>query len=199
MRPERLGQEGWRERKRQETFRRISEAGLKLFIANGFEATTLDDIAEASNISRRTFFYYFKSKEDILLAWQSGLSDVFRAALLAEPIGQPPLAAVRNAHLKMVAHYNTDQAILVDRILRSSDQLRVSNQAKYLQLEQATFEALCEFRPQARRKVLRMVAMMSIGALRLAIDMWAEMEGRRPLTKCLTETFADLETALADA
>ena len=68
MERESLAPEGWRERKRRETLQRIAEMGLKLFIANGYEATTLEAIAAASGISARTFFYYFKSKEDILLA-----------------------------------------------------------------------------------------------------------------------------------
>ncbi len=61
-------EQGLRERKRRETLRRIAEEGLKLFLTNGYEATTLDEIAEAAGISRRTFFYYLKSKEEILLA-----------------------------------------------------------------------------------------------------------------------------------
>ena len=61
-----------RERKRRLTLDRIAEVGLKLFVENGYEATTLDAIAAASGISRRTFFYYLKSKEDVLLAHESG-------------------------------------------------------------------------------------------------------------------------------
>ena len=64
--------EGLRERKQRETRRRIAETGLKLFLANGYDATTLDAIAEAADISRRTFFSYFKSKEEIMLVWQAG-------------------------------------------------------------------------------------------------------------------------------
>ena len=71
-------EEGLRERKRRETLQRIAEAGLKLFVTNGYDATTLETIAEAAGISRRTFFYYFKSKEDILLAWQGGLIQAIR-------------------------------------------------------------------------------------------------------------------------
>ena len=41
---------------------------LKLFVKNSYDGTTLDAIAQAAGISRRTFFYYFKSKEDVLLA-----------------------------------------------------------------------------------------------------------------------------------
>ena len=50
-------EKGLRERKRRETLHRIAEQGLKLFLSNGYEATTLDAIAKAAGISRRTFFY----------------------------------------------------------------------------------------------------------------------------------------------
>ena len=190
-------QDGLRERKRRETRRRIAETGLKLFTANGYEATTLDAITEASGISRRTFFYYFKSKEEILLAWQSGLPDAFRAAVLAESADQPPLNATRNALLKLAVQFKSEQAVSIDRILRSNELLRASNQAKYLLMEQAAFEALCERWPQARRrKALRIVAMVSVGALRLAIDAWADEEGRKPLIKILNETFETLQAEL---
>ena len=93
-------EEGLRERKRRETLRRIAEQGLKLFLTNGYEATTLDAIAEAAGISRRTFFYYFKSKEEILLAWQDGgFNETLRAAVLEQSTKQSPLNAVKSALL----------------------------------------------------------------------------------------------------
>ncbi len=61
---------GLRARKRQETLERIAETGLRLFSQNGYEATTLDAIAEGGRNFTRTFFHYFKSKEEILLDWQ---------------------------------------------------------------------------------------------------------------------------------
>lgn len=191
-------QEGWREKKRRQTLQRISDSALKLFVADGYEATTLDAIAEAAGISRRTFFYYFKSKEEILAAWQRGLPEAFRAAVLAEPADQSPFDVVRKAHLKMLANFDPDQAVVIDRVLRSNEQLRTSNQTKYLQLEQAAFEALCELWPQTtRRRALRMVAMASVGALRIAIDNWAQEQGRRPLAEYLEEAFADLRSELS--
>ncbi len=60
--------QGVRERKRRETLQRITDAGIRLFVEKGYEATTLDEIAAAAGISRRTFFYYFKSKDEILLS-----------------------------------------------------------------------------------------------------------------------------------
>jgi AcrR family transcriptional regulator len=191
-------QEGWREKKRRETLRRITDSALGLFVANGYEATTLDAIAEAAGISPRTFFYYFKSKEEILAAWQKGLPEAFHAAVLAESTAQSPLEVVQNAHRKLVANYDAGQAAAIDKILRSSEQFRASNQAKYLQMEQAGFEALCELWPQAkRRKALRIVAMVSVGALRLAIDNWVEEQGRKPLLHYLDEAFAGLKSELS--
>jgi AcrR family transcriptional regulator len=70
--------------------RRIAETGLRLFMTDGYENTTLEAIAEAAGISRRTFFYYFKSKEDIILVWQSNFTHLMRAAVIAEPPHQRP-------------------------------------------------------------------------------------------------------------
>lgn len=193
-------QEGRRETKRRETLRRISETGLRLFIANGYEATTLDAIAEESGIARRTFFYYFKSKEDILLTWQNGLPEALRDAVLAEPTDQNPLDAILNALLKLVGHFHTDRAVLIGRIMRSSEHLRASSQAKFLQQEEAVFEALCERWPGTnRRSALRMVAMISVGALRLAIENWTDDGGKGSLGDYLKQSFGNLKVEIANA
>lgn len=200
MEQDRPKQQGWREKKRRETLQRITDSALRLFASNGYEATTLDAIAEAAGISRRTFFYYFDSKEEILAAWQKVLPEAFRVAVLAQPKDQSPLDMVCNAHLKLLAYFDAEQAIVIDRILRSNEQLRASNQAKYLQMEQVTFEALCEIWPhQGRRQALRVVAMVSAGVLRLAIDSWAEEQGRKSLADYVKEMFACLKAEFARA
>src|ERR1700732_5434867 len=117
--------EGLRERKKRETLQRIAKTGLKLFIARGYEGTTLEAIAEAAGISRRTFFYYFKSKEEVLLAWQGrGVAQALRPPLLNESADQPPFVAVRNCLSKVAARYVTKDSIIVDRLLRSTEALR---------------------------------------------------------------------------
>jgi AcrR family transcriptional regulator len=195
-----LKEEGLRERKRRETLRRIAEEGLKLFLTNGYEATTLDEIAEAAGISRRTFFYYFKSKEEILLAWQGGgFNDTVRAAVLEQSTRQPPLDAAKNALLGLMTRFKADfkQAKAIERLVCSNEALRLRHQAKYVEQEQAVFEALCQMWPQPKRQPgLRMVAMMSVGAFRLAIDSWTRDEGKRPIDVCLKEAFANLKSEI---
>ncbi|WP_072395416.1 TetR/AcrR family transcriptional regulator [Hyphomicrobium sp. CS1GBMeth3] len=189
--------EGLREKKRRETLQRIADTGLRLFVANGFEATTLDAIAEAAGISRRTIFYYFKSKEEILLTWQRGVPEIIRTAVLQESTDQPPLDAVCNAFLKLAAAYSSEHMIVVDRLMRSTEQLVAAKHAKYVLQEQALFEALCQMWPQAkRRNGLRIVAMASIGAMRLAIEAWVEAGGKQPIEKYLREAFAALKSEI---
>jgi AcrR family transcriptional regulator len=190
-------QQGLREKNRRETLRRIAETGLRLFMADGYEATTLDAITQASGISRRTFFYYFKSKEEILLAWQNGLPAAVRAAILAEPAKLPPLDSVRNALLKLPAHYHSENTAAIVRIVRSFEQLRASSQAKYLHVEEAAFEALCERWPQPRRrKSLQILAIACVSVLRHAVDTWADGGGLKPLAAHLKEAFENLKNEL---
>jgi len=88
------GPAGLRERKRQQTRERLTRAAMALFLERGFEATTLDDIAAAADISRRSFFHYFESKEDVVFAWQEEST----AALIAAVAGRPaPHRGRRNA------------------------------------------------------------------------------------------------------
>jgi AcrR family transcriptional regulator len=187
--------EGLRERKRRQTRQRIVQEGLRLFLANGFDATTLDDIAAAADISRRTFFYYFKSKEDIVMAWHADTGDAWRAVLLEESPAQAPVDAVLNALLKMSARYTSQQTMAIDRLLRSNESLRARKQAGYVQREQEVFTALTELWPQPeRRTALRAVAMASIGALRLAMEAWNQDGGTRPVADYLREVFTNLKT-----
>jgi AcrR family transcriptional regulator len=190
--------EGLRERKRRETLQRIAETGLRLFAENGYDTTTLEDIAAASDISPRTFFYYFKTKDEILKYWQgSGILDALRPVLLAEPISQTPLEAAGNCLLKLMSRYETEKSVIVDRIFNSSETWRTRRQAFYFQMEQAIFETLCELWPQAeRRAALRMAAMVSVGAMRLAMEARRQQDGSRPLAEYLRESFAVLKSQI---
>lgn len=186
--------EGLREQKRRETKKRIAEKGLRLFIANGYEGTTLEAIAKEAAISRRTFFYYFKSKEEILSTWQNGAWDTFRADLIKESPNQVPIDVVYKVFLRHISSYETDEMIIIDRLLRSSESLQGRKQANYEAQEQSLFIALCELWPQTKRRAaLRLVAMVSIGAMRLATEAWNEDWAKRPIKEYLQEAFATLK------
>ena len=180
-----------RERKRQITLERIAEAGLKLFIENGYEATTLDAIAAASGISRRTFFYYMKSKEEVLLAHESGkFPQSLRPTFLKQSPKQSPIEAARKTLLVLASMYETKESILADRILRSIDALRLRKEALLVQMEDVLAEAMYELWPDpARRSELRLDAMIAMGTLRVAKENWRREEAARPLMHYIDEAF----------
>lgn len=186
---------GLRENKRRLTLNRIAEAGLKLFMENGYEATTLDAIAAASGISRRTFFYYLKSKEDVLLAHESGdIPDVLRPTFLEQSPEQSPIEAARKTFLSLASRYESRESILADRILRSTETLRLRKDALLIQMEEVLAEAMYELWPdQSKRPALRMAAMMAMGTLRFAKESWRQDNAANPLTHYINEGFDLLE------
>ncbi len=84
-----------RERKKAKTRTSIQRHALRLFRAQGFDETTVEQIADAAEVSPSTFFRYFPTKEDVVL--YDDLDPVGIAAIKAQPAGVPPLTAVRNA------------------------------------------------------------------------------------------------------
>ncbi len=91
----------------------------------------------------------------------------------------------------------TKDSIIVDRLLRSTEALRARKQAKFVEMEEELFAAMCELWTQPeRRNTLRLVATISIGALRLAIESWRQDSGKRPFAKYLQENFAVLEAEI---
>ncbi|WP_394821457.1 TetR/AcrR family transcriptional regulator [Pendulispora albinea] len=85
-----------RESKKRETRQRISDVATELFLARGFDAVTLDEIAVAAKVSKMTVFNYFSRKEDLILDRQDDLKLLFfREAIRARPKGQSPIGALR--------------------------------------------------------------------------------------------------------
>jgi AcrR family transcriptional regulator len=189
--------DGWRERKRQQTQERIAETGIRMFVEKGFDATTLDAIAEATGIARRTFFHYFDSKEALLFAYQDRADQGVRTALARMPDDMPPFDAMRGALMAMVSEFGTDEARTLNRLLRSTEALRARKQSNYERQERFMLTALGEKWPESDKSLrLNLIAMIGIGVLRIAVDAWSADDGTRPLQHFLEEGFAELQDNL---
>lgn len=90
------------ERKRQLVRDELADAALRLLARQGFEQTTVDELAAAAGVSRRTFFRYFASKEDVLISSVAVVFEGILAEVAARPPGEPAAVAIREA-LKTVA------------------------------------------------------------------------------------------------
>jgi AcrR family transcriptional regulator len=99
---------GLRERKKRRTREALTDAAYELFRANGFDATTVDQIAEAVEVSSRTFFRYFTSKEDVALALADEQTTAMLEGFAAQPADVPVLTAMRRAAVAVVRAYEAE-------------------------------------------------------------------------------------------
>ncbi|MEQ6901309.1 TetR family transcriptional regulator [Nocardioides sp. YIM 152588] len=101
--PTALPEAGLRERRKQATRRALEEAALRLFARDGFDATTVEAIAAEAEVSTRTFFRYFATKEDVLNPLREARQGMLREELLAVPGDGGDLLAVAVEGLCRVA------------------------------------------------------------------------------------------------
>jgi AcrR family transcriptional regulator len=185
--------DGLRERKKRETKKRITEKGIALFLQKGFDHTTLDEIAAAAGISRRTFFYYFTSKDEILLSLQSGIGEMLAEAVRKALATSTPIEAVRAAAIAVCDTIPTNDMIEMDRLMRTSTSVQARKQVSYVQQEGEIYEALRERWPESERSTaLRIVAMVSVGAMRIAGDIFKQENGARPMAELIQEAFGSV-------
>ncbi|MGW1845114.1 TetR family transcriptional regulator [Streptomyces sp. NPDC001966] len=90
---------GLRERKKRRTRDALLHAALDLFTTQGYDETTVDEIVEAVEVSQRTFFRYFASKEEAAFAIQEMVESRFLAELRRRPATEAPFEALRSAVL----------------------------------------------------------------------------------------------------
>jgi AcrR family transcriptional regulator len=181
------GAPGLRERKRLETRERLTRVAMALFLDRGFEATTLDDIAAAADVSRRSFFHYFSSKEDVVFAWQEDSIAALIAAIAARPANESMLAAAENAISAMVMQLEPGEALAMARLKRDNPALQARDQVKYEKLERALAEALRKRAGDKADKLeARLVAMIATGAMRIGGECWAA-EGARAKPEALVK------------
>ena len=96
-----------RERKKAKTRAAIQRHALRLFREQGYEATTVEQIAEAAEVSPSTFFRYFRTKEDVAL--YDDLDPLFIAAFEAQPAELSPIQAMRRALQQVFASVPSEE------------------------------------------------------------------------------------------
>jgi AcrR family transcriptional regulator len=133
---------GLRERKKQKTRDTIIRVALDLFAEQGYEQTTIAEIADAAEVSRRTIFVYFPSKEDILFYDVPELHERLAQALRERPDSATALDALRDF---IVGSITPDEAHAVRKcIVGGDEELRRRERARLAPLEQLMVEAIAE-------------------------------------------------------
>lgn len=166
-----------------ETHARIQSEAMKLFLANGFEATTLDEIAAAAGVSRRSLFHYFASKEEIVFAAKADFPDIIVEAIERRPAEEPLLDMVENALTDLAVRYQTPEAKALSRLIHDTPALCAGDQAKYEKMERALAKALADRKGLPENDVAcRVTASAAIGIMKLATEAWLAGDDSSPET-----------------
>jgi len=172
-----------RQRKRARTRAALIAAALELFERQGYEATTIDDIAAAADVSPRTFFRYFATKEEVALG--DDLGPEILGLLAARPADEPMLESARHVVAdSLVLVTEDDRAALLARlrVVYRTPSLRARRWEYQLEMGRISGAALAERRGLPPDDLgSRVTAAAVFTAIEVAMDHWQQHEGRDDL------------------
>jgi AcrR family transcriptional regulator len=197
-----LGQStpGLRERHKLRTRQEIADATIRLATERGLERVTVDQIAAEADIAPRTFFRYFDSKEEALLADHQERVQLLQEKLRSRPASEGPLTAVRAAVLEVAGDLEEHRELMLCkvRLMENNPTLRGRSLEMMDDLEHMIAEALAErsgvdleadFRPLV-------VAGAVCTAMRVAVDRWGATGGSGDLTAMVASALDLLDGGL---
>ena len=145
-----------RERSRRAVQAELLQVAQRLFVEQGYPETTVDQIAAAAGMSRRTIFRYVSSKEELVLAKYDLLQDDFIARLTARPATEPVWTSLRRMFDGVVGYLsdpsNASPAAVVQRIVAGTPSLHAGSLVRLARM-QHTISGLVEQRHTATTRV----------------------------------------------
>ena len=189
---------GLRERKKQKTRWAIQEHALRLFAEQGYEATTVDQIAAAAEISPSTFFRYFKTKDDLVV--EDEYDAMMTAGLRVMPADLSPLEAIREMVKTTFAQMTkADLAKLLERskLVMSVPSLRARTFENFLATIDLIRVGVAERTGRDPDEVdVRAFAGAVVGALAAVSAVWISSDGEQDLGDLADQALALLERGL---
>lgn len=182
-----MAADDWRERKKAQTRQRLQEQALRLFVEQGFEATTVEQIASAAGVSHMTFFRYFPTKEDAVLA--DSYDPLLVAAIQARPRSEDPVTRIRAAVREgLGAIYALDRDALLVRVRLSlrTPALRARLWENQFATRDLLAGALEDGEPGFATRVL---ASACLATLTTALEEWVATDGVAELPELIDDAF----------
>ena len=192
---------GLRERKKEHVRSTIQQVALRLFLEQGYEETTVDQIAAAAEVSPATVYRYFMSKEDLVIT--DDYDPIFIASLLERPPGEPLIESVRAVMIGVLVKYmERDRELLLAR-----HQLRrktATLQAAFLEEQERSLELFSALvarhvRRPADDPDVRIACGALVGALQEAFRSWVAQGakgGEQGIRALLDHAIDRVESAL---
>ena len=192
---------GLRERKKAQTRRALTAAAIRLSIERGSpDRVTVEEISAAAEVSARTFFNYFSSKEDAILGVDPDRRAELRSELELRPPEESPVDALRAALLSTAEAIDENAELWAQRLLlvREHPSLSPGYVASFADFERGLVEAMAarlDLHPDSDLYPAVMVA-TALTVMRVTVKHWQANAVHTPLTELLDTAFDQLADGL---
>jgi AcrR family transcriptional regulator len=190
---------GLRDRKKARTRDAIVEAAVTHFLQRGVDATTVEDIAATADVSPRTFFRYFASKDDVVFAGFGEQIDRLLALLRARPADEPVFTSLRTAARLLITEVEmgSEEPLALLALIHGHPGLHAAYLANLDSVEaQVAAWAADRLGLEPGDVRPRLLAAAALAARRVATDRWLESAGAEDLADLLDDALAQLASGL---
>ncbi|MEU1086471.1 TetR family transcriptional regulator [Streptomyces sp. NPDC005892] len=186
---------GLRERKKEATRQAVHEATLRLTVEHGFDHVTVEAVADAAGISRRTFSNYFTNKEDALLYGEERQIGSLVRLVRDRPADEPAWTALRGAMTEFMSHVpppEREWAVRTRLALRHPS-LLARQLANHAAMERDLADAVAD-RPGPTARPVRPLVLAAgfLASLRIAMRTWIEEAPDREPAELITEVMDEM-------
>ncbi len=184
----------WRQRKKTATRDRIRASALRLFREQGYDTTTVEQIAAAAGVSHMTFFRYFPAKEDVVLS--DDYDPLIASAIAQTPATWPVIRRVRTVlaeGLRLIYDTDRDTLLAQVKLIVATPALRDRLWADQIATQQLILQALSAGQNDQRPSFqTRVTVAACLAAASTAILTWVESDGTPELPDLIAQAFDTL-------
>ncbi|MBT2555965.1 TetR family transcriptional regulator [Arthrobacter sp. ISL-5] len=176
----------------------LAQTAMQLFAEKGFDETTVDEVAAAAGVSRRTLFNYFRTKEDLALSGLSEQGEVIAARLGARPADEDVWVSLRHAFVVLdEIEVSPENRLEIVSMLFDNDSLRAGHaekQARWTDLLAPLIEPRLPA-SESRGFQARAIVGAAITCLQAATEEWLRLRGSTPLFDLYDTAVAAIRTS----
>ena len=189
---------GLAQRKREFVRNELARETLRLLAEQGYEATTVEQVTDAVGVSRRTFFRYFQSKEDVIVQSVTEKEAEMAAVFAARPAGEDTSAALRSTLTPLATRVSDERTLLkLIQLIITTPALHARFLVRQAQwkTDLATVLAQRTGLDPADMRLLLIVS-LALATFHAALTRWAESDGAEDLNDLLDQMFSLVAPAL---
>jgi len=187
-----IGELSLQERKQELVRGELASAAWELFGKKGYESTTVAEIAAAAGVSRRTFFRYYASKEEVVTETSDELAEAMLSAMAERPRGEAPLVSIQRSLVPVLGPQLvlTKRARTIIRLLRESRTLRRAMMERHALMEERLAAQLADRLGSdvTKDSTPALLAFIARAMMDTAFNVWYD-QGRKDVASLVDELF----------